>query len=122
MATFKLDSVHSGIAFQIKHLMVAKVKGEFKQSDVQLEGDLNSLETLKIDVTVDASSIDTNNGDRDAHLRSADFFEVDKYPSIKVVGESIKKVSEGEYELVANVTIKDVTNKEKFLVEYNGTS
>src|SRR5690554_4421927 len=122
MATFKLDSVHSGVAFQIKHLMVAKVKGEFKDFDVQLDGDLNNLEALKIDVTVAAASIDTNNEDRDGHLRSADFFEVENYPSIKIVGDSIKKVSDNEYELTANVTIKDVTNKEKFLVEFNGTS
>ncbi|MDG5788022.1 YceI family protein [Evansella sp. AB-P1] len=122
MTTFHLDKVHSGVGFQVKHMMIAKAKGEFKDFDVQIVGDMNNLEGLKVDVTVDATSIDTNNEDRDGHLRSADFFDVENYQTIKIVSESIKKVSEGEYELTANVTIKDVTKTEKFTVEYNGMS
>lgn len=122
MATFNLDKVHSGIGFQIKHLMISKVKGEFRDFDVQVEGNLDNLEGLKVTVTVDTNSINTNNEDRDNHLRSGDFFEVEKYPAIKIEGESIKKLSDEEYELLANVTIRDVTRTEKFLVQYNGKS
>ncbi|SDZ10837.1 Polyisoprenoid-binding protein YceI [Evansella caseinilytica] len=122
MSTFTLDRVHSGIAFQVRHMMVSKAKGEFRQFDVQLEGDIQHLEGLKVEVTVDAASIHTNNDDRDGHLRSADFFDVDNYRDIKIVGESIKKISDNEYELTAKVTIKEVTKTETFHVEFNGTS
>lgn len=122
MSTFKLDKAHSGIAFQVKHMMIAKAKGEFTDFDVSVEGDLNNLEGLNIQATIDASSISTNNEDRDGHLRSADFFDVEQYPHIKIQSQSIKKISDSEYELTAQVTIKDVTNTETFTVEYNGTS
>ncbi|MFA9556570.1 YceI family protein [Evansella sp. AB-rgal1] len=122
MTTFTLDKVHSGVGFQVKHMMIAKAKGEFTDFDVKVEGDLENLEGLNIQVTVDPSSIDTKNDDRDGHLRSADFFDVDNFKSIKIVSKSISKVSANEYELTADVTIKDVTNTEKFTVEFNGTS
>jgi len=122
MSTFTLDKVHSGIGFSVKHMMVAKAKGEFKNFDVQVEGDINNLEGLKIAATIDAASISTNNDDRDGHLRSADFFNVENFPAIKIAGQSIKKVSDEEYELTALVTIKNVTNTETFTVEYSGVS
>ncbi|KHF39986.1 YceI family protein [Halalkalibacter okhensis] len=122
MTSFKLDKVHSGVGFQVKHMMVSKAKGEFKDFDVEIEGDLNHLEGLRVNVKIDTSSIDTNNEDRDAHLRSPDFFDADSFPAIKIQSESIKKLSDEEYEMTANVTIKDVTKKEKFFIEYNGTS
>src|SRR5690554_4798318 len=121
MSTFKLDKTHSNVDFQVKHMMISKAKGEFKDFDVSVEGDLNDLEGLKINATINASSISTNNEDRDGHLRSADFFDTENYPSIKIQGQSIKKVGD-DYELTAQVTIKDVTNTEVFQVEYNGTS
>ncbi|MBU9710712.1 YceI family protein [Evansella tamaricis] len=122
MSKFTLDKVHSGIGFQVKHMMIAKAKGEFKDFDVKLEGDLQNLEGLNVEVTVDAASIATKNEDRDGHLRSADFFDVENYSTIKVIGESVKKISDDEYELTANVTIKDTTKTETFKIEFNGTS
>ncbi|MDQ0256855.1 polyisoprenoid-binding protein YceI [Evansella vedderi] len=122
MTTFTLDKVHSGLEFQVKHMMVAKAKGEFKNFDVAVTGDINNLEDLNVDVTVDAASISTNNDDRDGHLRSADFFDVENFETIKIKSESIKRLSDDEYEMTAQVTIKDVTNTEKFVVEFNGTS
>lgn len=94
MAKFTLDKVHSGIGFQVRHMMIAKAKGEFNNVDVALDGDIHNLEGLKIDVTVDASSINTNNEDRDGHLRSADFFDVENYPVIKISSDTIKKIIE----------------------------
>lgn len=122
MTTFTLDKVHSGVAFQVKHMMVAKAKGEFKDFDVTIVGDLENLEGLNIDASIDVSSINTNNDDRDGHLRSGDFFDVENYPTIKLKSKSIKKLDDSEYELTADVTIKDVTNTETFTVEYFGTS
>lgn len=122
MSTFKLDKAHSGVEFQVRHMMISRVKGEFRDFDVAVKGDIDQLEQLEIEATIDASSVDTNNGDRDGHLRSADFFEVDQYPNITVKSQSIKKTSDQTYELTAQVTIKDKTNTETFKVEYNGVS
>lgn len=122
MSIFTLDKAHSGIGFQVKHMMVSKVKGEFKNFDVVVEGDINNLEALKINATIDVTSISTNNADRDGHLRTGDFFDAENYQAIKIEGQSIKKISDDEYELTALVTIKDVTNTEKFTVEFSGVS
>ncbi|MDT8861579.1 YceI family protein [Alkalihalobacillus sp. MEB130] len=122
MTTFKLDKVHSGVAFSVKHMMVSKAKGEFQSFDVEVEGDINNLEGLQVKVTVDPSSINTNNEDRDGHLRSADFFDAEKFPTITIQSQSIKKLSDDEYEMTALVKIKDVEKTEKFQVEFNGTS
>lgn len=122
MSTFTLDKVHSGVDFRVKHMMVATTKGEFKDFDVNVEGDINNLEGLQIEAKIHAASINTNNADRDAHLRSADFFDAENHPYVVIKSKSIKKISEGEYELTADVTIRGVTNTETFNVEFNGTS
>lgn len=122
MATYQLDKVHSGITFSIKHMMVAKAKGEFKGFDVDFNGDLNDLENSSVKVTIDAASVDTNNEDRDNHLRSGDFFDVENHPNITFVSKSVKKVDDGEYEVTGDLTIREVTKTETFKVEYNGTA
>jgi polyisoprenoid-binding protein YceI len=122
MTNFQLDKVHSSITFQVKHMMVSKAKGEFTNFDVEVEGDINQLESLKAKVIIHAASIDTKNDDRDNHLRSADFFDVENYPSITFISDSVKKVSDSEYEVTGQLTIKDVTKTETFKVEYNGQS
>lgn len=122
MAVFKLDKFHSGISFQVRHMMISRVKGEFKTFDATVEGDLDNLEGLNIKAEIDASSIDTNSEDRDGHLRSADFFEVEKYPTITVQSKSIKNKADNVYELTADVTIKGATVSETFEVTYNGSS
>ncbi|KZM53371.1 MAG: polyisoprenoid-binding protein [Bacillaceae bacterium] len=122
MANFQLDKVHSSISFQVKHLMVSKAKGEFTQFDVEVDGDVDQLESAKVKVTIQASSIDTKNEDRDNHLRSGDFFDVENYPVITFVSESIKKVSDDDYEVTGKLTIRNVTRTETFKVEFNGQS
>jgi polyisoprenoid-binding protein YceI len=122
MTTFQLDKVHSSISFQVKHMMVAKAKGEFTEFDVEVEGDVNQLESSRVKVTIQAASIDTKNEDRDNHLRSADFFDVENYPTITFISDSVKKVSDNEYEVTGQLTIKDVTKTETFKVEFNGQS
>jgi polyisoprenoid-binding protein YceI len=122
MSNFQLDKIHSSISFQVKHMMVSKVKGEFNEFDIEVEGDVNQLEASKVKVTIPASSIDTKNEDRDNHLRSADFFDAEKYPNITFISDSVKKVSDHEYEVTGKLTIKDVTKTETFKVEFNGQS
>ncbi|MEQ6391149.1 YceI family protein [Bacillaceae bacterium S4-13-58] len=122
MAIYQLDNVHSAITFSIKHMMVAKAKGEFTAFDVDFNGDLNDLENSSVKVTIDAASVDTNSEDRDNHLRSADFFDVENTPNITFVSKSVKKVDDGEYEVTGDLTIREVTKTETFKVEHNGTA
>lgn len=120
MSTFQLDKAHSAITFQVRHMMVSKAKGEFTDFDVKVTGDINNIESLQVTAEIDAASINTNHADRDNHLRSADFFDVENHPKITVKSQSIKKLSDTEYELTAQVTIKGVTKTETFRIEYNG--
>lgn len=122
MSTLTLDKVHSTLDFQIKHMMVSKAKGEFKNFEVNFNGDLNDLESSQITLTIPVKSIHTGNEDRDGHLRSGDFFQADQYPNMIFESKTIKKVSDDEYEVTGDFTIKGVTNEETFTVEYNGTS
>ncbi|UOQ91618.1 YceI family protein [Halobacillus shinanisalinarum] len=122
MSTLTLDKVHSGLGFQIKHMVVSKAKGEFQDFDVDFNGDLSDLESASIKVTIPVTSIDTGNEDRDGHLKAGDFFEAEKYPNMVFQSKSIKKVSDDEYEVTGDFTIKGTTNEETFTVEYNGTS
>ncbi|WP_173917874.1 YceI family protein [Halobacillus sp. Marseille-Q1614] len=122
MSTLVLDKVHSTLDFQIKHMMVSKAKGEFEDFEVEVNGDFTNLETASVKVTIPVTAINTGNKDRDGHLRSGDFFEADKYPNMVFKSKSIKKVSDDEYEVTGDFTIKGKTNEETFTVEYNGTS
>ncbi|GAA0453391.1 YceI family protein [Alkalibacillus silvisoli] len=122
MATVTLDKVHSSVAFQVKHMMVSKAKGEFHDFDVEVSGDVQDLENASVKATIQVDSIDTNNEDRNGHLKSGDFFDTENYPTITLNSKSVKKVSDSEYEVTADVTIKGVTNEETFKVEANGVA
>ncbi|MGM8214266.1 YceI family protein [Bacillaceae bacterium W0354] len=120
MSNVQLDKVHSSVSFQIKHMMVSKAKGEFKNFDVDFKGDFNHLEDAEVKVTIDINSLDTNNDDRNGHLKSADFFDVENYPEIVFESTSIKQIDNEEYEVTGNLTIKDVTREITFKVNFNG--
>ncbi|WP_066191149.1 MULTISPECIES: YceI family protein [Gracilibacillus] len=120
MANVSLDKVHSGLHFEVKHMMVSKAKGEFQDFDITFDGDFENLEAANVKVTIDVSSIETNNEDRNGHLKSADFFEVEKFPTISFESTNIKKVNDDEFEVTGDLTIKGVTKTETFKVEYNG--
>lgn len=78
MAKYNFDQVHSTLEFSIKHLMVSRVKGTFENYNVEINGDVNDLSSLEAVTTIDVESINTNNKDRDNHLKSADFFNTDE--------------------------------------------
>ncbi|WRN74711.1 YceI family protein [Staphylococcus aureus] len=117
MTNFTFDGAHSSLEFQIKHLMVSKVKGSFDQFDVAVEGDINDFSTLKATATIIPSSINTKNEARDNHLKSGDFFGTDEFDKITFVTKSIT-----ESKVVGDLTIKGITNEETFDVEFNGVS
>ena len=117
MTNFTFDGAHSSLEFQIKHLMVSKVKGSFDQFDVAVEGDINDFSTLKATATIIPSSINTKNEARDNHLKSGDFFGTDEFDKITFVTKSVS-----ESKVVGDLTIKGITNEETFDVEFNGVS
>lgn len=122
MATVQLDKVHSAVYFTVKHMMVSKAKGEFQNVDIEFNGDVDNLENASVKAIVDASSIETNNEDRNGHLKSGDFFDVENYPNIVFESKSVKKVSDSVYEVTGDLTIRGTTNEETFTVVHNGVA
>jgi polyisoprenoid-binding protein YceI len=116
-----LDAAHSNLDFSIRHMMIAKVKGSFESFSAEIEADPADLTTASIALAVDVASVDTRNGDRDNHLRSPDFFDVEKFPQMTFVSKQIVKTGENEYEITGDLTLRDVTRSEKISVSYEGT-
>ena len=120
MAKFSVDQAHSTLGFEVKHMMVSKVRGQFDSYTADIEAaDLTDLTTASISFEFDVASINTRNEDRDNHLRTGDFFEVESYPTIHFVSTSITKDGE-DYKVTGDLTIKDVTKSVTFDVEYEG--
>ncbi|MFY7786327.1 MAG: YceI family protein [Thermoflexibacteraceae bacterium] len=114
-----LDITHSEIQFKIKHLMITNVTGGFTKYDVQVSSTGDDFTNANISFTADVASINTNNEQRDGHLKSADFFDAEKFPQITFQSTSFSKVG-GDYELQGNLTIKGVGKPVKLSVEYGG--
>ncbi len=115
-----IDASHSEIAFKAKHLMITNVKGVFKEFEgtVYTEGD--DFLTSDIEFKMSPQSIDTGSADRDTHLKSADFFDIENFKEISFKGKSLKKDDDENYTLVGDLTIKDVTQEVKLDVEFGG--
>ncbi|KOS62525.1 polyisoprenoid-binding protein [Lysinibacillus agricola] len=121
MTKWNIDLGHSAINFQVKHMMVSKVKGVFDTYSADIEAaDLTDLTTANINFTIDAASINTRSEDRDNHLKAADFFDSEKYPTITFKSTNITKKSDDEYAITGDLTIKDVTKSVTFDTEFNG--
>lgn len=115
-----VDPTHSAIEFSVKHMMIAKVKGSFNKFEASILANPSDLTTAEIDFTVDVDSIDTRNADRDNHLRSADFFDVEKNPTLTFKSTKIVKTDEDEYDVTGNVTLNGVTQEETFSITFEG--
>ncbi|WP_249594487.1 YceI family protein [Peribacillus frigoritolerans] len=115
-----VDPTHSAIEFSVKHMMIAKVKGSFNKFEASILANPSDLTTAEVDFTVDVASIDTRNADRDNHLRSADFFDVEKNPTLTFKSTKIVKTDEDEYDVTGNVTLNGVTQEETFSITFEG--
>ena len=114
-----LDPSHSEVLFKVKHLMISNVKGEFRKVNASIDMAGNDLSTASVRVNIDAGSIFTNDENRDKHLRSADFFDVEQHPEVIFEGTSI--TGEGsERKLTGNLTMKGVTRSVSLDVEVGG--
>jgi polyisoprenoid-binding protein YceI len=117
---WSLDLAHSIVGFWVRHLMVTKIHGKFNRWSGTLEIDEQDPSRCKVEVQIETASVDTNEPQRDGHLRSADFFEVDKYPHITFKSTSVGRTGEGRYELRGDLTIRGITRPVKLDVEDAG--
>ncbi len=117
-----LDPMHSEVQFKVKHLVISTVSGFFKSFEGSLTNDNDDFEGAAIEFTLDINSIDTNQTQRDEHLKSAEFFDAAKYPHIKFKSSSFTKTDDDNYKLAGDLTIKDVTKPVTLDVEYGGSA
>jgi len=115
-----IDLSHSGANFSVRHMLVSKVRGRFTKFTGVLNLDDEDITRSVVEATIDASSIDTGTEQRDAHLRSADFFDVEKYPELRFRSTRIEKLDDARFRVVGELTIRDVTREVLLDVEGGG--
>lgn len=115
--TWTIDPVHSAAEFKVKHMMISNVKGRFTGVAGSLNLDLDDVLNSSVEASIDAASIDTRDPQRDAHLRSADFFDVEKFPTLTFKSARISRDSNGELAVTGDLTIHGVTRTVTFEVE-----
>ena len=116
-----LDPTHAEVTFKIKHLMISNVSGQFTRFTVDAETEDEDFTTAKVEFTADVNSVTTGNEQRDGHLKTDDFFNVEKFPTLKFVAKKYEKVdNDGSYELYGDLTIRDISKPVKLDVEFGG--
>jgi polyisoprenoid-binding protein YceI len=114
---WKIDASHSAAQFAVKHMMVTTVRGQFGSLNGTVKWDPAHPARSSVEATIDVSTIDTGNAKRDAHLKSADFFEVDKYPTIQFRSTSVQPAGSGKAKVIGDLTMRGVTRPVVFDVE-----
>jgi polyisoprenoid-binding protein YceI len=117
ITTWNIDPAHSVAEFKVKHMMISNVKGRFTKLSGALVHDESNLGNSRIDVAIEAASIHTSDDQRDAHLKSADFFDVEKFPALSFKSNGVRIVRDGELSVEGDLTIHGVTHKVSFAVE-----
>lgn len=121
MYTWKIDPVHSEIKFKVKHMLVSTVTGGFNKFDAEINAENeNDFSGASVKFEADAASIDTKNAQRDAHLRSADFFDAENHPKLSFNSKSFTKTSDMLYKLTGDMTMRGITKEVELDVIYNG--
>jgi polyisoprenoid-binding protein YceI len=121
MSTTKwiIDPTHSEVAFKVKHLVISTVTGYFRKFEGNAESTSEDFSGATVAFSLAVESIDTNQSDRDQHLKSADFFDTANFPSISFAGKLVNQV--GDYQLVGDLTLKGITKEVALEVTYGGT-
>ncbi|SRR6266496_2536451 len=114
---WNIDPVHSQAQFKVKHMMISNVKGEFTSVKGSLQFDEANIENSQIEAEIDTASINTREPQRDAHLKSADFFDVEKFPTLTFRSTSVGKKADGELAVAGELTIHGITRTVTFEVE-----
>jgi polyisoprenoid-binding protein YceI len=115
--TWNLDPVHSVAEFKVKHMMISNVKGQFTGIKGMLTLDEANVIDSYVEASIEAASINTRDPQRDAHLKSADFFDVDKFPSLSFKSTRVSRAGDGELAVTGNLTIHGITRNVVFTVE-----
>ena len=120
--TYTVDPAHSRLGFVARHAMVTKVRGGFNDFDGTFTIDADDVAGSSAQVTIQAASVDTRNADRDAHLRSNDFFAMDQYPEIRFVSTAIEQVDDTSYRVTGDLTLRGVTKPVTIDLEFTGSA
>jgi polyisoprenoid-binding protein YceI len=115
-----IDPAHSEIGFMVKHLMITNVKGEFKEFEASIYTTGEDFMTSELDIWINPASVDTHDEKRDAHLKSPDFFDVEKFKEISFVGNTYEEVGDGSYTLYGDLTMRGIKKQIKLDVEFSG--
>ena len=119
---WSLDPTHSELGFKIRHLMITNVSGNFKKFSIEVETDNDDFASAKVQASIDIDSINTNNEQRDIHLRNADFFEVTSHPTADFKSTKIVKTGDDTFDLYGDLTIKGITKAIRLSLEYSGNA
>lgn len=120
-ATYGFDKAHTNVRFSVAHMVITEVDGNFSEFEGQVTTKGNDFSNADVSFTVDVASINTDDSKRDEHLRSADFFDVEKYPEMTFKSKSMKKVNDKEYKLTGDLTMHGVTKTVTLDAKYGGT-
>ncbi|MEM6272903.1 MAG: YceI family protein [Bacteroidota bacterium] len=117
---WKIDAAHSEIQFKVRHMMVSTVTGFFREFDATVESTTDNFQGARISFAAQTASLDTNNAQRDGHLRSPDFFDAETYPEISFKSSSLEHIAGDNYKLVGDLTLHGVTKPVALDVAYFG--
>jgi polyisoprenoid-binding protein YceI len=118
---WQLDTAHTSVEFAVKHLMISTVKGRFGEVSGSIKGSLDDPSRFQLEVVIPTESIDTRQSQRDAHLKSADFFDAENFPVIRFVGKRIEGDVASEFSLFGDLTIRNITRELELNVTNEGT-
>jgi len=119
-AVWAVDPAHASVEFAVKHLMLATVRGRFGRLEGTIRGDPGDPLSASAEAVIDVASIDTGSADRDTHLRSADFFDAERFASIRYASRAVRQTGDGEFEVDGDLTIRDVTRPVTLSVTLEG--
>jgi polyisoprenoid-binding protein YceI len=117
---WKIDTAHSEINLSVRHMMISTVRGRFEKFSGTVDFDQENPENTKVDVQIEAASINTREEQRDAHLRSPDFLNVEQYPYLTFKSKRVELINERQARLIGDLTIRDVTKEVVLDVVFNG--
>jgi len=118
--SYQLDPAHTRLGFGVRHALVTKVRGSFESFEGRLDLDGSDPSRCSVTLTIDAASIRTNNSDRDAHLRSGDFFDVERHPSLTFESTAVTPLTDRSYSVTGDLTLKGITRPVELTLTYEG--
>ena len=116
-ATWNIDPVHTVAEFKVKHMMISNVKGQFTAVTGVMTVDEADVTKSRVEATIEAASVHTRDAQRDAHLKSADFFDVEKFPTLSFKSTRVTRAADGELAVAGDLTIHGVTREVVFALE-----